>query len=169
MGKKPTNKDFNFYKLLNLVFLNEFIKVTSEKFRELLLQKILENNSFIRNSSQIFKIILENLIDSNPERMKDNFSSIKEENSAILKLINNAKNEFLDEVIMNIFETKISIYFESIPDLDPKALQKIYPKYYKDNKNSKIKNLAGIIFDNSLKIFEQVIIFLDTLSKTKPV
>ena len=48
LGKIPKNNNFDFYKLLSFVFLNEFIKVTSDKFRELLLQKILENNSFIK-------------------------------------------------------------------------------------------------------------------------
>ena len=101
------NNNFNFYKVLSSVFLNDYIKITYDSFRELLVQKILENNDFIKNSSQIFKIILENPIDSNPASMIDNFDYIKEEKSELFKKINNAKNLFLDEVIMNIIEGKI--------------------------------------------------------------
>ena len=105
------NNNFNFYKVLSSVFLNEYIKITYNSFRELLIQKILENNDFIKNSSQIFKIILENLIDSKPVSMIDNFVYIKEEKSEIFKKINNAKNPFLDEVIMKymIYLMKISL------------------------------------------------------------
>ena len=167
LGKIPKNNNFDFYKLLSFVFLNEFIKVTSDKFRELLLQKILENNSFIKNSTQIIQIILGNAMDFDPENMINNNNLIKEEDSSLFKKINDAQNEFLDEVIINIFETKINVYFESIPNLESNLLKKVFPKYYEDNNNAKIKNLTGIIFDNSLNIFQQTIKFLDSFSKDK--
>ena len=167
LGKIPINTHFNFYKTLSLVFVNEFTKITSNKFRELLLQKILENNNFIKNSSQLISIILENVIDSNPEYMINNINSIKEEDSQTFKILNNAKNEFLDEVIMNIFERKSSVYFESIPNLNSSSLEELFAKYYNDNKKAEIKNLTGIIFGNSLKIFKETIQFLDSITKTK--
>ena len=161
--EKLNNNNFNFYKVLSFIFLNEYIKITYEPFRELLIEKILENNDFIKNSSQIFKIILENIINAFPSSMISNFDYIKKEKSELVKKINNTKNLFLDEVIMNIIEGKISIYFEYIPTLDPKTTEKSYPKYYKDN-TSGIKNETGIVFDNSLNIFEQTINFLDSIS-----
>ena len=160
---KLNNNNFNFYKVLSFIFLNEYIKIRYESFRELLIEKILENNDFIKNSSQIFKIILENLIDVFPSSMINNFYNIKEEKSKLFKKINNAKNPFLDEVIMNIIEGKISIYFEYIPSLDSKTKEKLYPKYNNDSK-SRIKSKAGIVFDNSLEIFKQTINFLDSIS-----
>jgi len=160
---KLNNNKFNFYKVLSFIFLNEYIKITYDPFRELLIEKILENNDFIKNSSQIFKIILENIIDPFPSSMISNFDFLKEEKSELIKKINNTKNEFLDEVIMNIIEGKISIYFEYIPNLDSKTTEELYKKYYKDNKNG-IKNETGIVFDNSLKIFKQTINFLDSIS-----
>ena len=45
---------------------------------------------------------------------------------------------------MNIFEIKTSVYFERIPTME--ELKTYFPKYYKDNKNAKIKNKTGIIF-----------------------
>ena len=160
---KLNNNNFNFYKVLSFIFLNEYIKITYDPFRELLIEKILENNDFIKNSSQIFKIILENLIDAFPTNMIGNFDCIKEENTELFKKINNAKNPFLDEVIMNIIEGKVSIYFEYIPNLDSKTKEELYPKYNKDNR-IEIKNETGIVFDNSLEIFKQTINFLDSIS-----
>ena len=162
---KSNNNNFNFYKVLSSIFLNEFIKISYESFRELLIQKILENNDFIKKSSQIFKFILENVIDAFPTNMSSNFECIKEENTELFKKINNDNNPFLDEVIMNIIEGKVIIYFEYIPNLNSKTKEELYQKYYKDNKNGKI-NETGIVFDNSLEIFKQTINFLDSISNS---
>ena len=110
------------------------------------------------------KIILENYIDNNPLEMVNNFNLLKEDNNAILKKINNTKNVYLDKVLMNIFEGKINVYFESIINLDLDSQKEYYNKYFKDNINSKEKNETGIVFDNSLEIFKQTIEFLDLIS-----
>ena len=106
-------------------------------------------------------------MDFDPENMINNNNLIKEEDSSLFKKINDTQNEFLDEVIINIFETKINVYFESIPNLESNLLKEVFPKYYEDNHNAKIKNLTGIIFDKSLNIFQQTIKFLDSFSKDK--
>ena len=157
------NKNNN-YKLLGFLFTNEYIKIVFNSFRVFLLDKILENNDFIKNSSGIMKIILENYIDNNPLEMVNNLNLLKEDNNAILKKINNTKNVYLDEVLMNIFEGKINVYFESIINLDLDSQKEYYNKYFKDNINSKEKNETGIVFDNSLEIFKQTIEFLDLIS-----
>ena len=163
-GKDNKNNNFNFYKLLGSLFLNEYIKITFPSFREFLLEKILENNKLINNNSEIIKIILENTIDVSPLEMSNNLDLIKEENSHLFQKINNFKSKFLDEVIMNILEGKITVYFESIKDLQLEQKKENYIKYYKDNKNNKIENETGIIFDLSLEIFKQTIKFLDSIS-----
>ena len=150
LGKMPSNNVFSFYKILSSIFLNEYIKITFDKFRELELELILKNNDFIKNSSQLIKIIIENTYDSNPESMEDNLNNIKKEKSEIFRKLNNTQNVFLDEVIMNIFEAKIMVYFESI---------------LKDCKK-KNKNETEIIFNDSLKIFKNTIEFLDSSLKT---
>ena len=152
------NKNFNFHKVISFVFLNEYMKISFDSFRELLLQKILDNNDFIKNSSQIIKIILENAIRSNSEEFEYNLKYLRDVESVILKKINNTQNFFLDEVIMNIFEGIISVYFESIKNL---GNEKLYPKYFV-NKNK--VNETGIVFDISLKVFKESIEFLDLFS-----
>ena len=164
MGNLPTRKNFDFNKLLSLILLDEFNKIQYPKFRELILQKILEKDDLIKNSSQIIKIIIENAgITCDPYSIESNIDSIKDENSKIFKTLNDTQNSFLEEVIMDIFERKIAKYFELIPNLEDKELQESYKTYYEQNK--KVRNKTGIIFDRSFKIFEQTIKILDSNSK----
>ena len=165
LGNLPMNKNFNFYKVLSVIFLNEYIKITNPEFRKILLQTILENNDLIKNCSQIIKIILENVISCNPSEIKENLSLIEENNSEAFKSLNNSQNVFLDEIIMNILEGKISVYFELIPKLGDNEMKTLFPKYYTDNK--KTKNITGIVFDNSFEIFKEAIEFLDSFSTKK--
>ena len=164
LEKLGQNKDFNLYKVLSYLFLKEYIKISFDKYRELLLEKILNNNNFIANSSQFIGIILEKALEDDPRVIKDNLKNINEENSPLFKKINNTNNEFLDQVIMNILERKISVFFELIPELDEEILLKSYRKFLEDNKNSKSKNLTGILFGDSFDAFEELIKFLDTIS-----
>ena len=166
LGNMPTNKNFDFYKILGFVFLDEFTKIPYPEFRELLLQIILGNKNLIKNSAQLIKIILENIIDSNPCEISNNLSNLQE-GEGLVKKLNDTNNNFLDEVIMNIFERKIMVFFESIPKLRSKELKEFFPKYYSENKNEKNKKATGIIFDISLDIFQETIQFLDTLSNQK--
>ena len=161
--EKNENKKFNIYKTLGFIFLNEYLKITNKDFRILLFEKILEKNELIINSSQLFKIILENVVDIRGTEMIDNLKNIKEDKSPLWKMMNNTQNEFLDEVLLNIFEEKIVSFFDSINKLDNDDLKELYPQYYKDNNNAKIKNETGIIFDNSFDIFKQVAQFLDAI------
>ena len=75
------------------------------------MNKIFIKNYLIKNSSQIIKIIIENAnIDIEPDSMPENINSIKEEDSPLFIKLNNTKNEFLVEIIMDIFERKIMKY-----------------------------------------------------------
>ena len=165
LGKNENNKNYNYYKILSFIFLNEFIKINSEDFREQLFTIILENDDFIKNSSQIIRIVIDNIIDVNdPEEMIGNLDKLKEVKNSIVRKINNMKNEFLDQVLLNIFEGKISAYFDSINNLDDNIIKEFYPKYYKDNENRNNQNQTGIVFDNSLLIFKEYLKFLDECS-----
>ena len=163
MGDLPSKKDFDFYKILSYILLDEFNKIQDDNFRELILNTILEKNDLIKNSSQIIKIIIENAgLDSNPSLFEENINSIKEEQSSMFKTLDKTNNTFLEEVIMNIFERKIMKYFELIPSLDEKNLKELFNTYYEQNK--KEKNKTGIIFDTSFNIFEMIINILDSIS-----
>lgn len=123
-----------------------------------------DNNEFLLNCSQIIKIILENIIDSNPELMANNLDLIKEEKSQNFQKINDSQNLFLDEIIINILESKVRAYFTSIPKLSKNLKEELFPKYYKDNKYSEHSNETGIAFDNSIEIFKETIKILDLIS-----
>ena len=166
LGNLPKNKNFNFYKILGEIFLNEFMKINYDEFRKLLLEIILSNNNLIQNCTQIIKIIFENIFVEDPCDMINNLESIKENDAQMIRELNNTKSSYLEEVIMNIFEIKITVYFESIPKLDSKNMKENFPTYY----NLKIKdekNETGIIFDQSLELFKNSIQFLDAYVKNK--
>ena len=161
--EKNENKKFNMYKTLSFIFLNEYMKISDENFRKLLFEKILENNSLIKYSSQLIKVIVENVVDITVSDMENNLNSIKEDESPLWKMFNNANNEFLDEVLLNIFEEKIIAFFDSIDKLDKETLEELYPQYFEDNKNKNINNETGIILDYSFTIFQQVTQYLEQL------
>ncbi len=162
LGNIPKNKNFNFHKVLSYIFLKEYLKINFDEFREFLLQKILENDELIANNSQIIKLILENVILSNPTKMNSNLKLLKTENSKMIKILNKQKNAVLDEVIMNILEGKITVYFESIPKLSNYELKLLFPNYSKNCKEE-----YRILFDDSFEIFKQTINFLDSCSNSK--
>ena len=92
-------------------------------------------------SSQLIKSLIEDKINIDPEYMISNIDNLRKEKSNIFNLINNESNIFLDEVIMNIFESKLMIYFESIENISNE-----------------------ILFGHEMKIFEQQIQVLDKIS-----
>ena len=163
MGHLPPKKDFNFYKLLSAIMLDEFLKIQYSQFRENILNKILKKNDLIKFSSEIIKIIIENAgIECSPLTMEKNLENIKDENSTMFLTLNSGNNAFLDEVIMNIFERKIIKYFELIPELEEKEKHSLFKTFYEQNKNG--KNKTGIIFDKSFQIFQETINILDSIS-----
>ena len=161
--EKNQNKNFDFYKTLSFIFLNEYLKINDNDFRELLFKKILPKNEMIKNSSQLIKILVENVIHINVNEMKNNLKNILDGNYPLWKKINNEKKIFLDEVIMNIFEEKIVSFFDSIPNIESSMLQTFYRQYYEDNseENKIYKNKASIIFDYSFDIFKETCKFLE--------
>ena len=163
MGHLPPKKDFNFYKLLSVIMLDEFLKIQYSKFRENILNKILKKNELIKFSSEIIKIIIENAgVECNPESMEINLENIRGEDSSMFLTLNKGNNAFLDEVIMNIFERKIIKYFELIPEIKNKENQALFKTYFEQNKNG--NNKTGIIFDKSFQIFQETIKILDSIS-----
>ena len=104
IGQKPKKLNFDFHKFLSMILVEEYNKIDILEFREAILNKIFIKNYLIKNSSQIIKIIIENAnIDIEPNSMPENINSIKEEDSPLFIKLNNTKNEFLVEIIMDIF------------------------------------------------------------------
>ena len=147
MGNLRKNNNFDFYKFLSIILLDEFNKLDLPEFRQTILNKMLIKNELIKNSSQIIKLIIENSeVDSDLNSMIKNINSIKEENSPMFTILNNTKNAFLEEVIMNIFERKIIKYYELIEDNI---------------------NRTNIIFDKSFDMFKEAIDILNSISQSK--
>ena len=145
LRKDKNNEDLEKFKVLSYFFLNEFQRANFEDLKELILKKILKDNDLIKYSSEVIKSIIEDKINIDPEYMISNIDNLKKEKSNIFNMIKNESNIFLDEVIMNIFESKIMIYFESIENIS------------KEKEN-------GFLFGNAMKLFEQQIQILDNIS-----
>ena len=142
--KIPEIRNVNFYKFLSSILLYEYNKNDFSNYRRLILKKILVKNDLIKNSSPLINSIIENAgIKCIPIEFEKNINNLKESKSPLISLLNEEKNEFLEQVIMNIFERKIIKYFELLPT------------------NSK----TGIILDKSFSIFKDTIKILDDISK----
>ena len=145
---------------MSYIITFEFKKYNNNIFREFLLQIIFENNNLIKYCSEIIQIILGNVINSNQNEMINNLNKIKESKSLILKIINEQQNIILDELLIKILESKIMIYFEYINNLNKKKLQELYSENLEDSTND-------VIFENSIKLFQQTIQFLDEISNKR--
>ena len=114
-------------------------------------------NNYLNNTNIILlKNKLEEIISYEPDKILDNFEELNSLNSSEFNDIKSGKNIFSEEIIINIFEYKFLMYFNSIKTLENKSKEKLFPKYFK---NGQEENL--IIFDLSLQLFQKGIIFLD--------
>ena len=112
-------------------------------------------NSIIKDSNTK----LEDIISFEPGKILDNFeklNSLKNSDFIGNKL---EKNIFLEEVIINKFENKFLMYFNSIKNLEKSSKEKLFPKYFNNEKDEYL-----LIFDLSLQLFQKAIIFLDKIS-----
>ena len=154
-------KNESFNDIMSTIFKNEFIKVTNESFRTKLLEIIMNKNEFIYKNNQLFKFIIS--IDISPENMLENLDKILQNQNSLYKFIDqNCNKEFLEHVIMNIFEYKILNFFERIPKLDYRN-ESIRPKFelYFQSIEDKKENETLIIHNLSFDIFNQCVSFLD--------
>ena len=154
-------KDKSYIKIMSTIFKNEYIKVTNEAFRIKLLEIIMSNNEFIYTNYKVFKFIIS--IDISPEHMLENLDIILQNPNYLYKFINkNCEKEFLEHVIMDIFEYKILQFFDNIPKLDYKVEinKQMFELYYQSKENKK-KNETLIIHNLSLEVFKKCISFLD--------
>jgi len=160
-------KDESYIKIMSTVFKNEFIKEVNEPFRLKLLEIIMSKNEFILTNRQLLKFIIS--IDISPENMLENKDRILQNQNPLYKFINNNCNkEFLEQVVLNIFEYKILNYFDNIPNLDyeDENNRLKFELYYQSKKNKK-ENETLIIHNLSLDIFRQCSSFLDEFINNK--
>ena len=147
----PSINNSEHYKNLASMLFAEFAKNNDIKYRELILEKILDKIELLKNSSKLINMIIEEAgINCKPKEIENNTKYLKDEKSKLFLRLNNRKNDFLEEILMNIFERKISKYFELIQ--------------IKDEKTGKITNIPEIILDKSFSIFKETIKILDEIT-----
>lgn len=120
---------------------------------------MLINNYLNQKGNLSLKTKLEDLISYEPEEIINNPEKLNSQNINILEEFKNETNLAFEEIIINTFENKFLLYFDNIKTLEEKSKEKLFPKYFQN-----INNESLIVFDMSLKIFKQTIIFLDETS-----
>ena len=164
-------KDKDFYKIMNKILFNEFLKVFDEEYRNQILKIILKEDNFILNSTQILKVILKKYIIKEPsDNLFDNMIILSDEKNQLISTLNSMNSVVLDEILLNIFEGEIIHYFDSIRLIkDKKILENKYKKFFKDNKLYKEpKNFTGIVFDESFNVFQHCVEFLEAIIDNEP-
>jgi len=152
----------NFPILINLVLESEFNKFADEKneiINNYILKTILSKNEFIVYSSNLIRLVLDNLIviDFNEMDDLDIFNDIN-----IFEISNEQNKPFLDEILLNYFESKINLYFKTI----------IINNNNKKSENKGNNDLSNIIRDvrsileqeKPLKIFNLSVTYLNGFS-----
>ena len=153
----------NFRKLIMNLFYRELIKEKNDIYRTTLVDIIIKNKGLITYSYSFMSLILRELPSSDPATIETNLKKFQENQSPWLELINNANNDILNEILLSIFESRINIFFESIPNLGEDG-EELFPKYYEymNNNDDKV-NPTFILSDKSLDIFNDCANMLEAI------
>ena len=147
-----------FKEIIMCIFVYELKKTKNDNYKLTLTDIIINNNGLIVCSYPFMDILFE-FISSIPTYIGENLRKIQESQIPWLELINNSNNEILNQILLRIFENKINIYFEAIPNVTNADDQnKYFKKYfdYKNNNNNEI-NPTFILSDKSLELFKDCI------------
>ena len=158
--KNIKNNNENYGETINSILWNEFIKIEYEEYRTKIIEIILEHEELIPHSTQILTFVVNNTLNHSIEGILNNLDIIHDSNSKIIKMLNSSKKIFVDEILINIFETKINIYFDLIKYSPDEELEKYYPKLYLDKINKK-NNDSGIILEQSFYAFKKYLDYLE--------
>ena len=139
--------------LVMSIFVRESKKIKNDKYRHTLIEIILKNKNLIIYSYPFMSIIMEGFLSSDPGLIGGNLKNFQEDQTTWLELINKENNEILNQILLNIFEKKINIYFESIPNLNKEDLEEFFKNYFEKKNQDKI-NETHILLDKSLDLFK---------------
>ena len=156
----------NFRELIMGIFVGELKKIKDDNYRKTLVEIILNNINLIVFSHTFMSIILNGFLSYEPAFIDKNIINFQRSKSPLLELINNSNNDLLNEILLNIFESKINLYFESIPYI-PKCDKHLYPKYFEYMENNNNINPTFILSDESLILFKNSVNILETIYKNK--
>ena len=98
------NTDKNFYDNLRYILYKEIIKISDINYRSKIFEKLIDSNEMIKNSNDIFQILLEKYVKK--DKYLDNINGILNGDDVIIKLIEkNINNSFvLSETLLYFFE-----------------------------------------------------------------
>jgi hypothetical protein len=101
--------------LMPSIIRDEYSKVQDDKFRYKLLEIITSKNEFIYNCYPLLKQILKGIkISINPKDIDNNLKTIADSNDSLINNLKDKKSEFLDHVILQIFERLFKLFFYNI-------------------------------------------------------
>ncbi len=117
LRERINNKHFP--ELINEIFSSRFIQIKKKNYRGKMLELIINDNNILLKSHILlcYFFLSYNLIplnENNKKKCIESFTSIYTKKTEIGRIINNSKNEILDEVLLYLFETKINSYFYEI-------------------------------------------------------
>ena len=160
-----------FPKLMSIIFQNEYLKIQNKYFRFKLLEPIISRNDYIDNCYPLLKLILKRIgISILPRNIQDNIKILDNNEDHLIEILNNKKNDFLAQYIIQIFEHLIFDFFDNIDKMDEETdkKDKVCFKNFIDKKERKEKNYKKyMIFEKSLDIFEQCINRISQISSNK--
>ena len=153
----------DFRELIINIFVSELRKIKGSDYRKTLVNKILNNKNLIVYSYEFMSILMNELISEYPNEIQGNITKIQEEKSPWMELINKADDKALNEILLNIFEKKINIYFEEIPQLEEEELIEYFKNYYDYKKKFEDENPTLVLSNTSLEVFQDCIYSLETI------
>ena len=158
----------NYSKLINNFFYGEIKRIKDNNYRQMIYELLLGNKDIIKDSIEIFivafsEIIADNSIDA-LDTADDKFNEYNMNFEIIENTLkkNNDNKIITEQVILNLFESYFSAFFEFIKKLDEDEL-KIYYKNYCTSLEENRPNDTFIMLDFSLKILKEKLLNLERI------
>ena len=150
-----------FPKMMSIIFYNEYLKIPNNFFRSKLLDFIISRNDFIYNCYPLIKLILKRVgISMKIKDIENNFNIINGNNDRLVNILNSKKNDFLDQIIIQLFEHLSLEFFDNVNKINEKSDKKDKESFkdFIEKKEKGEKNYKKyVIFEKSLDIFEECV------------
>ena len=161
-------KHKNFSKIFNEILYGEYLRISDENFRKLILELILDNEDIVKDSTKIFIMYFYEVLGNNSLDTIDQGDEVMNQINMYFKIIENSlckkgpiKNR-LEQIILNLFESYFLVFLEDISTLDENELKIHFEKYYESVKSGRTSDEL-ILLDFSLKIFRNKILQLEKI------
>ena len=159
----------NFSKLINNIFYGEIKRIKDEQYRKSIIELILNNKDIVKDSTEILIVVFSEILGNNSiESIEEGDSKINEYNiyfDLVENILNNNIDSkiILEQIILNLFESYFSVFFDTIPNLDEDDLRNHYEKYFNSISEEGKPNNTYIMLDFSLQILNNKLINLENI------